>query len=148
MTDLFSSSEKSAFDRVFDDLHDTFGRDITIFKKSQKVFVATNSTYNALYSKTKNQKGIEKVVEAIKIKARIAYAGSFENARSNDENEILGLDIPSDHVRIKLNLEGYNLIKQAKDIEIDGELFDVVSDASKSGIFSVRYYNILLKRKG
>lgn len=148
MADLFSSSEKSAFDRVFDDLHDTFGRDITIFKKSQKVFVATNSTYNALYSKTKNQKGIEKVVEAIKIKARIAYAGSFENARSNDENEILGLDIPSDHVRIKLNLEGYNLIKQAKDIEIDGELFDVVSDASKSGIFSVRYYNILLKRKG
>jgi len=148
MADLFSSSEKSAFDRVFDDLHDTFGRDITIFKKSQKVFVATNSTYNALYSKTKNQKGIEKVVEAIKIKARIAYAGSFENARSNDENEILGLDIPSDHVRIKLNLEGYNLIKQAKDIEIDGELFDVVSDASKSGMFSVRYYNILLKRKG
>lgn len=148
MADLFSSSEKSAFDKVFDDLHDTFGRDITIFKKSQKVFVATNSTYNALYSKTKNQKGIEKVVEAIKIKARIAYAGSFENARSNDENEILGLDIPSDHVRIKLNLEGYNLIKQAKDIEIDGELFDVVSDASKSGIFSVRYYNILLKRKG
>jgi len=148
MTDLFSSSEKSGFDRVFDDLHDTFGREITIFKKSQKVFVATNSTYNALYSKTKNQKGIEKVVEAVKIKARIAYAGSFENARSNDENEILGLDIPSDHVRLKLNLEGFNLIKQAKDIEIDGELFDIVSDASKSGLFSVRYFNILLKRKG
>lgn len=148
MADLFSSSEKSAFDKVFDDLHDTFGRDITIFKKSQKVFVATDSTYNALYSKTKNQKGIDKVVEAIKVKARIAYAGSFENARSNDENEILGLDIPNDHIRIKLNLEGYNLIKQAKDIEIDGELFDIVSDASKSGMFSVRYYNILLKRKG
>ena len=148
MTDLFSENEKYELDKVFDDLHDTFGREITIFKKSQKVFVATNSTYNALYSKTKNQKGIEKVVEAIKIKARIAYAGSFENARSNDENEILGLDIPSDHVRIKLNLEGYNLIKQAKDIEIDGELFDIVSDASKSGLFSVRYYNVLLKRKG
>ena len=146
MTDLLSSGEKSAFDAVFDDLHDTFAREIVIYKKSKKVFVATNSTYNALYSRIKNEKGSEKTVEAVTLKARIAYSGN--SGKETQENEILGLDVPADHVRIKINSTGYDLIKKASDIEVDGDLFDVVSDASKAGMFSVKYYNILLKRRG
>jgi hypothetical protein len=146
MSDLLSSGEKSAFDAAFDNLHDTFGRDIVIYKKSKKVFVATNNTYNALYSRIKNEKGSEKTVEAVTVKARIAYSGN--SGKETQENEILGFDVPVDHVRIKINSTGYDLIKQASDIEVDGDLFDVVSDASKAGMFSVRYYNILLKRRG
>jgi len=148
MTDLIPSSDKAAFDNVFNDIHDTFARDITIFKKEKQVFVGTNSTYNALYSRMRDQKGSDKVVESINVKARIAYAGSFESARSNDENEITGLDIPQDHVRIKIDETGYNLLRQATDIEIDGELFNITSDASKAGMFSVKYFNLLLKRRG
>lgn len=148
MGDLISNSDKIKFDNAFDDIHDTFAREITIFKKEKKIFIATDSTYNALYSRIKNQKGSDKVVEVIKLKARIAYAGNFEFLRQNSENEILGIDIPSDHIRIKVNQEGYNLIKQATDIEVDGELFNVNSDAAKSGMFSVKYFNILLKRRG
>jgi hypothetical protein len=147
MTNLIPNSDKNKYDKVFDDIHDTFAREITIFKKEKKIFIATNNTYNALYSRIKNEKGNSKTVEEIKIKARIAYAGNFEFLRQNSENEILGIDIPSDHIRIKVNLQGYNLIKQATDIEVDGELFNVSSDAAKSGIFSVNYYNILLKRR-
>jgi len=148
MSDLISSSDKSKFDKVFDDIHDTFAREITIFKKEKKVFVATNNTYNALYSRIKNQKGSDKIVETLKLKARIAYAGNFEFLRQSSENEILGIDIPSDHIRIKINEEGYNLLKKATDIEVDGELFNISSDAAKSGMFSIKYYNILLKRRG
>lgn len=147
MADLIPGSDKTAFDAVFNDIHDTFAREITIFKKEKKIFVATNSTYNALYSRLKNEKGSEKTVEAIKVKARIAYAGNFEFLRANAENEIMGLDIPADHVRIKIDATGYSLIKQATDIEIDGELFNITSDAAKSGMFSVNYFNLLLKRR-
>ena len=146
MTDLLSSGEKSAFDGVFDDLHDTFAREIVIYKKSKKVFVATNSTYNALYSRIKNEKGSEKTVEAFTLKARIAYSGN--SGKETQENEILGFDIPVDHVRIKINSTGYDLIKEASEIEVDGYLHDVVSDASKAGMFSIKYYNVLLKRRG
>jgi len=145
MANLIPNSDKKILDQVFDDIHDTFSREITIFKQEKKVFIATQTTYNALYSRVKNEKGSNKKVEALKIKARIAYSGSF--VRENDENQITGLDIPADHIRIKINEEGFNLIKQATDLEIDGELFNVVSDASKAGLFSVKYFNILLKRR-
>ena len=147
MSGLIPEDQKKAMDDVFDDIHETFAREITMFKKEKQVFVATNNTYNALYSRIKNEKGSSKVVEEIKIKARIAYAGNFEFLRQNSENEIMGIDIPSDHIRIKLNKEGYDILKQATDIEIDGELFNVSSDPAKSGMFSVKYYNILLKRR-
>ena len=146
MSDLISSSDKQAYESVFDDIHDTFSREITIFKKAQKVFISTDNTYNALYSRVKNQKGGDKVVEEIKVKARILYSSS--TARENSENEILGVDVPDDHIRIKVNEEGYNFIRQASDVEIDGELFEIVSDASKVGLFSVKYYSILLQRRG
>lgn len=147
MSNLIPEDQKKSIDDVFDDIHDTFAREITMFKKEKQVFVATNNTYNALYSRIKNEKGSSKVVEEIKIKARVAYAGNFEFLRQNSENEIMGIDIPSDHIRIKLNKEGYDILKQATDIEIDGELFNVSSDPAKSGMFSVKYYNILLKRR-
>jgi len=147
MSGLIPEDQKKAMDDVFDDIHETFAREITMFKKEKQVFVATNNTYNALYSRIKNEKGSSKVVEEIKIKARIAYAGNFEFLRQNSENEIMGIDIPSDHIRIKLNKEGYDILKQATDIEIDGELFNVSSDPAKSGMFSVKYYNVLLKRR-
>lgn len=146
MANLIPPGDKSNFDNVFDDIHDTFARDITIYKETQKVFIATSSTYNALYSRVRDEKGSSKTVEALTLKARIAYGGEF--GRSNEENEILGIDVPSDHVRIKINQTGFNLIKQAKDVEIDGELFNVVSDAAKSGLFSVKYFHIILKRRG
>lgn len=147
MTDLISQDDKDRFDNVFNDLHDTFAREITIFKKAKKTFISTNQTYNALYSRVSNQKETESTVSAIKVKARITY---FNEAykRENQENFALGFDIPGDYVRIKIDEEGYTALKNVTDVEIDGELFNIVSDASKSGIFSVKYYQYILKRAG
>ena len=147
MTDLISQDDKDRFDNVFNDLHDTFAREITIFKKAKKTFISTNQTYNALYSRVSNQKEKESTVSAIKVKARITY---FNEAykRENQENFALGFDIPGDYVRIKIYEEGYTALKNVTDVEIDGELFNIVSDASKSGIFSVKYYQYILKRAG
>jgi hypothetical protein len=50
-------------------------------------------------------------------------------------------------VRIKIDLDGHTILKQSKDIEIDGDLYDVVSDATKVGMFSVNYAQIYLKRR-
>ena len=145
MADLIPSSDKTKYDSVFNDIHDTFARNITIYKTKKKTFVATNSTYNALYSRIKDEKGSSKEVEGITVKARISYVNTTDK-----EDEIsfqLGISVPSGLVRIKIDLDGHAILKQSKDIEIDGDLFDVVSDATKVGMFSVNYAQIFLKRR-
>ena len=146
MSDLISSSDKQAYEDVFDDLHDTFGRDIKVFQAKKKIFVSTNSTYNALYSRIKNQKTSEKIVEEFTIKARISYMNGRQNETAS--NDITGIDVNKDSVRIKVNQEGYNLISSCKDIEVDGVLYDLISDESKIGMFSPKYYQLFLRRKG
>lgn len=147
MTNLISQEDKDRFDNVFNDLHDTFAREITIFKKLKKIFISTNQTYNALYSRASGQKEKESTVSAIKVKARITYFNAA-NKRENEENFALGFDIPGDYVRIKLDENGYIALKNVTDVEIDGELFNIVSDSSKAGIFSIKYYQYILKRAG
>jgi len=63
-------------------------------------------------------------------------------------NGITGIDVNKDSVRIKVNQEGYNLISSCKDIEVDGILYDLISDESKVGMFSPKYYQLFLRRKG
>lgn len=146
MADLIPGPDKQRFDDVFNDIHDTFARDITIYKSEKQAFVATNNTYNALYSRVLNQKGNEKKVEPVIVKARISYFNG--NSKEDGFNQDTGISVPGDSIRIKIDENGYTILKQSTDIEVDGELFDVVSDASKSGMFSVKYYQIFLKRKG
>ena len=55
MASLIPDSDKDAIGNVFDDIHDTFSRDIVVFQRENEIFVATNGTYNALYSRIKNE---------------------------------------------------------------------------------------------
>jgi len=121
MADLISNSDKSRFENVFDDIHDTFSRSINIFKTKQKTFVATNNTYNALYQRIKNEASSPKEVEIVSVKARISYVNRQEYEESNQIQ--LGIPISSGLTRIKIDEVGYKILKSSKDIEIDGELF-------------------------
>ena len=49
-------------------------------------------------------------------------------------------------VRIKLKIEDYNYIRDAKRIELDGRLFHVDSDARPHGLFdSIQFYTLFLR---
>jgi hypothetical protein len=49
-------------------------------------------------------------------------------------------------VRVKIDAAGYALFTKASKIEIDGEVFRIVSDPSKLGPFGVKYYTLYLRR--
>ena len=146
MADLISNSDKTAYEGVFDDIHDTFGRTIYIFKTQKKTFVATNNTYNALYSRIKDGESPDKEVEKVSVTARISYVNKQEYELGSTVAQ-LGLPISGGLVRIKIDVTGYSLLKSSTDIGIDGELFDVASDDSKAGLFTPKYHVIYLKRK-
>ena len=73
MPSLLTDAQKTAIANVFDDMHDTFARDITVYQKKNKIFVATNDTYNALYKRIKDAKTTRTEVTSTTVKARILY---------------------------------------------------------------------------
>jgi hypothetical protein len=50
MGSLISDSDKEAFQSVFDDLHDTFAREIKFIQDAKRVILSTDPNYNYLYN--------------------------------------------------------------------------------------------------
>ena len=50
MAEFLSSSERASIASNLLDLHDTFGRDIVVYKEAQKVIISTDPSYNYLYN--------------------------------------------------------------------------------------------------
>ena len=133
---------------ALENVHETFSREITIFKRKTESYVATtDSTYNALYSRLKNQQGGLSKVSQTKIKARIDYIDRQERAPIAGLNAQVNVPLPDGSVRLKIDEAGYKILKQSSSVEIDGRLYELMSDSAKTGPFSVQYFIMYFKRK-
>ena len=146
MGSLISDSEKTAVGNVFDDMHDTFARAVTVFQQDNTLFVATNSTYNALYQRLQDSTTTRSKVTQSTVMARIKYEQNQREIDIPGSRAQVNVPLGEGVVRVKLEAAGYELFKKAAKIEIDGEAFRIVSDASKVGPFTVKFYTLYLRR--
>jgi len=146
MTSFLSDSEKNELGNVFDDIHDTFARDISVFQRDNEIFVATNGTYNALYARIQNAPTTRAKVTKTTVKARILYAQQQSEMDLPGSRAQVNVQMSEGSVRVKIDEAGYKLFTQASKIEIDGEVFRIVSDPAKAGMFTVKFYILYLKR--
>jgi len=146
MADLFTSGQKAQLEAVFTDIHDTFSREISIYKKKKSIFVATNQTYNALYSRIKDPVKTTEVVTSLNVQARIMYMDRQYIAEEYAFRAQTNLPISEGQLRIKLDPAGYEAFKFANRIEIDGFVWKIKTDASAIGLFSPHFYMLYLER--
>ena len=74
MASLLTAAEKAALQSAFDDLHDTFARDIYIFKEAKNVVMSTNPNYNPIYNQNSSlSQTVTKEVQKKTFRARIMY---------------------------------------------------------------------------
>jgi len=145
---LVPESMRNSVREALEDIHETFAREITIFKRKTESFVASSeSTYNALYSRLKGQQKTLGKVTQTKVKARIDYVDRQEKSNVSAVNAQLNVPLPDGSVRLKIDQEGHSILKKSSRVEIDGQLYELISDSSKTGPFEVHYYIMYFKRK-
>lgn len=149
MTEFLSPSDRASIASNLLDLHDTFGRDIVVYKEAKKVVISTDPSYNHLYGNSgSSTPSIQNTPVRKVFKARIRYDTdrSLEYFGETDAQVKVSRTDPSSTVRIKLKAEDYNYIKEAKRIELDGRMFHVESDPRAHGLFDVvQFYTLFLK---
>ena len=147
MTSFLSDDEKLHLASQFKHLHDTFAREIVVYKEAQKVIINTDPNYNYLYNNSGATTSIKNVPQKMVFKARIFYDYNreleyFGEATAQTKVERISAN---DRVRIKLEKQDYEYIKGAKRIEFDGRMFFIDSDARAHGLFDVDFYTLFLK---
>jgi DNA-binding beta-propeller fold protein YncE len=143
MSSLISDSQKQAIRDIVDMIHDTFARDIVVYKQGKKVSFVTSGGYNALYKKNPTVSQVELEQNSRTIKARIKYQ-SFDQTNFYQESSQEKIVIPEGVVYIKVNKDGYDYIKDAKTVELDGITYAIKSPGKPEGIFGPHYYKFLL----
>lgn len=141
-TSYLNATQKRAISSIIDNVHLTFARPITAYKNGERVSLASNPEYNAFYKTQSSNESFSEV--SLEINARIRYVKADEelfvfkdgSAASGNQDKIA---LPAGSVKIKVNREGYEFIKDAKRIELDGNRYAIVSNARQIAMFGPDY---------
>jgi hypothetical protein len=131
----------------FADLHDTFSREITVYKNAKRVAIASSPSFNAIYGNSGATNTSEYQTVSATFSARIYYLKMDEeffsnySAETESQNKII---MPNGSVKIVVDPQGYLFIKEARKVEFDGITFSIRSDGNPIGLFSNQYYEFFL----
>jgi hypothetical protein len=142
MAGFLSENQKTNIKSIIDQIHDTFAREITVFKIGQRTVISSSPTYNALYKQQSSNTATTEVSQTFY--ARIKYVDMNEELLKNPNPGQDKIIMPTGVVKIKVNLEGFNYVKEAKRVELDGRRFSIKSDGKPLGMFGPQYYEFVL----
>lgn len=140
---FYSAEEQIGIETLFDLLHNTHQKDVYAWVEEESS-VPSGSSYNALFGRTLDQDYAltNRVLTKHTLKARVYYP------KPNDEERLRDIGLPSSEllVRLKIHVADLNTINNASKIEVDGDLYSIVSDSKQIGPFAKNYIEIWLKR--
>lgn len=146
MADLVSGAQKLKITELFQSLHDTLKRPITIYKNiKNEINILSNPVYNTNVLGKQNNSN---VLELVNTYARIYYNEDQKKDLVDGGKDSANISVPINigDVKIVLDEEGYNFIGKAKKITLDNEIFYIKSAPAKTGLFAVQFYTIHLTR--
>ena len=149
---LVLDPERAVYIQALDNVHDTFARDIVVWKKSAQTIVSQNENFDAFSDQGISQ--IAYVTESKTFKACIKYIdrqkleSELNPGDGNASQVVLPMTETFQLARIKVNLEAYNyILSGAEKILLDGDSFEYIlyTTARPHGLFSPKYYTIYLQ---
>lgn len=138
MASLLSSTDIASFTGDFQNLFDTFKRDITIYKEPRKVIENINSSAYYGYGDSAQKTNITYTPVFETHKAVVSY----KDRQDSEEMGGIGLTYFAGDARIKVDENGRNYIKKGKTekIVIDGKDFNVLTEESVKYFFGLSLY--------
>ncbi len=147
MASLISESRQRSVESVLYNLHDTFSKEITVYKNAKGVCISTSPSYNAIYGNRSSSPSIQYEEISKKFQARVYFVKSdqefFYNGRGADGSSDK-LILPQGFVKIIVTADAHSFIKEARKVELDGCLYSIRSAGMAEGIFNTIFYEFHL----
>ena len=147
MASLLTAAEKTTCNNAMDDLHDTFARDVTVYKDAAVTVSSPSQSYNTIYGNAGATTPITYTPQSSTVSARILYGKNYteDYFSSSQSNSQLKIFLPEGEVRMIIKAADYSTVSEAKRIQFDNQIFAVYSDFRAHGVFGVKFYTLYLK---
>jgi hypothetical protein len=136
-----TQQEKSAYSKVFYDMHDTFSRNIVVWRHANTTLISTSDDYNFLYSQVQPSITVQYTPTSGIFPARIQWEHSWKIADARD----IRPTIRGNYCQIKVKGNALPWISGADRIEIDGRPMNWIGSSEIHGLFTGDFYHLYLK---
>jgi hypothetical protein len=149
MASFFIDAEKAEMSELIVNVAETFERDIIVYKSPEKMIIYSEVEFDRFSANDQNNlnnplNSFQKFV----IKARVLYSKQMKDELlkpyGNSDDAQIKVPFPDASVRIKVNPAGYEIMKEAREIEFDNFRFSVSSPERPHGLFTTQYYTFYL----
>lgn len=140
---LLNDSQKEAVRSQLTILHNELSRDITIFQAEKVTFISTDDSYSGAYKQSFSEKEVS-FIES-KAKARIYYNNTdFNSLNTLDSN--IHSDLIDGKCVVRVDKDGYELLKSAEKVIIDGKEMALTSSSKPvgNGVFNGLFWDFVL----
>ena len=139
MADLISDSERAALGSMFNDIFDTFKRDIVIHKEPKKIINQVNTSQIFGYG------DYSEVVNYSYEPVKTTYPAiiKYNEKQTTDFVEEINsqISIGTCSIKVKRDCRDFIMLGKTERIEFDGKVFNVVSDdAVKSFLNATEFF--------
>lgn len=145
---FFSNEIKSQVQELLQRQHETWGKNIVMWKEPQRTVIASTSEYVGVYGdgQTSDEQVTFTPVSGV-FKARIYYPDLLSNSKSplTIQNSTT-TKIDENSIRIKLENSGYAFLKDSKKVTIDGVDCEIISTDRIHGMFDQIYHTVWLTK--
>ena len=138
MASLISSSEKANLADIFEDVFDTFKRDIVVWKEPIKTVATINESYLYGYGDPSNLINYTSTAVSGVHEAVIKYTDEME---SNYDSNVTSY-LPEGEARIKVRSQTKKFIENGKTerIDFDGKSFNISSEVTPKMFLKNEFY--------
>tara|TARA_Y100000310_G_C20346460_1_gene652258 strand:+ start:253 stop:693 length:441 start_codon:yes stop_codon:yes gene_type:complete len=138
MASLITSEERAILTGTFQDVFDTFKRDIVVYKEPIQIVETISESMIFGYGEYSNPVNYTNSLVSGSFSATIRY----QDMQEEDYSSLLGADLTKGIVRIKVQKAAKDFIDVGKTekIEFDDKTFNVVSDVAVKRFLDSEYF--------
>jgi hypothetical protein len=143
---LFSSGQLSSYKTAFENLHESFGRDVVVFKESERVTIEeVDDNFNYFYRKGR-QNSVSETLQPVSgvFKMRIKWL----DPNKVEDNQFISQirpEVNANLCRLKMDEEAFNFISGAQVFMIDGRTCDLAGFSRPHGLVENQFFTIFAK---
>lgn len=151
MASFLTDTQKTEYNSVLDDLHDTFSISVTGYKDPIVKVTSSNNSYNSIYGNAGPTQSKTFSPQSFTLQARIMYGHKYDEEYISDGkmDSQVKATVPAGRIRVKIKGSDLPDILEAKRIEFFDSRFAIDSDIRGHGLFSVNnFYTFFAKYAG
>ena len=144
MASLLNASKQAAINNIYVNLHDTFSREIIVYKNAQKSVSTANAKFNGIYGNAGKTTSIVNQEVSQAVQARLYYTNLKEEILSDPNSPASKIILPQGSAKIIVDFAAAEFIREARRVEFDGKIFAIISEWTPICLFDNLYYEFYL----